>query len=82
MEAASGIQPRRSLMTGSQVRTLAGLPPRDVLLAQVLGTMNAPASRAAGVLAAGIRQVLNVLQAYVDKLQGSGPSAEPVAEPA
>ena len=71
-----------SVMSGNQVRALAGLPPRDVLFAQVLGTMNAPASKAAGVLAAGIRQVLNVLQAYVDKLQESGLSAEPVAEPA
>ncbi len=71
-----------SVMTGSQVGTLATLPPHDVLLAQVLGTMNAPASRAAGVIAAGIRQVLNVLQAHVDKLQQSGPGAEAVPEPA
>jgi large subunit ribosomal protein L10 len=65
-----------SLISGAQIRTLATLPPRDVLLAQVLGTMNAPASKAAGVVAAGIRQVLNVLQAYVDKLQESGAAAE------
>lgn len=69
-----------------QVRTIADLPPREVLLAQVLGTINAPASQAAGVIASGIRQVLNVLQAYVDKLPESGPAPgaglEQAAEPA
>jgi len=61
-----------SAIAAEQVRTIADLPPREVLLAQVLGTINAPARRAAGVVASGIRQVLNVLQAYVDKLQESG----------
>jgi hypothetical protein len=31
--------------------------------------MNAPASQLAGVLANGVRQVLNVLQARVDQLE-------------
>ena len=61
-----------SVLVAEQVRTIADLPPREVLLAQVLGTINAPASRVAGVVASGIRQVLNVLQAYTDKLQESG----------
>jgi large subunit ribosomal protein L10 len=57
-------------ITAPQVAALASLPPREVVLAQVLGTVNAPASRVVGVVASGIRQVLNVLQAYVDKLEG------------
>lgn len=61
-----------SVIAEDQVHVIANLPPREVLLAQVLGTINAPASRAASVVASGIRQVLNVLQAYVDKLQESG----------
>lgn len=61
-----------SVMSAEQVRAIANLPPRDVLLARVLGTINAPASQMAGVVASGIRQVLNVLQAYVDKLEESG----------
>jgi large subunit ribosomal protein L10 len=64
------------------VNTIADLPSREVLLAQVLGTINAPASQVAGVVASGIRQVLNVLQAYVDKLQESGGGLEQAAEPA
>jgi large subunit ribosomal protein L10 len=61
-----------SVMSAEQVCTIANLPPRDVLLAQVLGTINAPASQVVGVVASGIRQVLNVLQAYIDKLEESG----------
>lgn len=57
-------------ITAEQVMSLANLPPREVLLAKVLGTINAPASQVAGVVTSGIRQVLNVLQAYVEKLEG------------
>ncbi len=57
-------------ITAAQVNALANLPPREVILAQVLGAVNAPASQVVGVVASGIRQVLNVLQAYVDKLEG------------
>ncbi|HEY74813.1 MAG TPA: 50S ribosomal protein L10 [Thermoflexia bacterium] len=66
-----------SVLSDEQVKDLANLPSREVLLAQVLGTINAPASQVAGVVASGIRQVLNLLQAYVDKLEGgaSAPQA-------
>ena len=64
------------------VKALANLPPREVLLAQVLGTINAPATQVTGVVASGIRQVLNVLQAYADKLGEAGGGAEPAPEPA
>jgi large subunit ribosomal protein L10 len=68
-----------------QVQAIAQLPSREVLLAQVLGTINAPASQMAGVVANGVRQILNVLQAYVDKLQeteGADVAMEQAAEPA
>jgi len=60
------------VIEAEQVKVIADLPPREVLLAQVLGTINAPATQVAGVVASGIRQVLNVLQAYVDELEQSG----------
>jgi hypothetical protein len=55
-----------------------------VLLAQVLGAINGPSRQVAGVVASGVRQVLNVLQAYVDKLEeeGGGGAVEAAAEPA
>ena len=61
-----------SVLSADEMRAFANLPPRAVLLAQVLGTVQAPASRMAGVVAGGIRQVLNVIQAYVDKMETGG----------
>jgi large subunit ribosomal protein L10 len=75
-----------SVVGADKVRIIADLPPREVLLSQVLGGINAPASQMVGVVASGIRQVLNVLQAHVDKLQelGEAPSTtmEQATEPA
>lgn len=71
-------------ISAEQVQAIANLPPLEVLFSQALGTINAPASRMVGVVAGGIRQVLNVLQAYVDKLEKSGaaPGAEQAVMPA
>lgn len=75
-----------SVIEAQEVNAIAELPSREVLLAQILGTVNVPASQMAGVVASGIRQILNVLQAYVDKLQESGAASgagmEQAAEPA
>ena len=71
-----------SVLEPKQVRVIARLPSREVLLAQVLGTINAPASQVVGVVASGIRQIVNVLQAHVDKLQESNGTIEQAAEPA
>jgi len=71
-----------SVLAADQVRAIADLPSREVLLAQVLGAINAPATQVAGVVASGVRQVLNVLQAYVDKLQESSGGLEQAVEPA
>jgi large subunit ribosomal protein L10 len=72
-----------SVLGPEEVNAIATLPSREVLLAQVLGTINAPASQVVGVVASGIRQIVNVLQAHVDKLQEAGGGAmEQAAEPA
>jgi large subunit ribosomal protein L10 len=75
-----------SVLGAEEVRAIADLPSREVLLGQALGTINAPASRVTGVVASGVRQILNVLQAYVDRLQESGVvpgvGLEQAAEPA
>ena len=63
------------VIASAKVKELANLPPREVLLAQLLGTVNAPASQAASVVASGIRQVLNVLQAWVDQGGAEAPQA-------
>ena len=73
-----------SVLTIEQTKAIASLPPRDTLFAQVLGTINAPATQTAGVLASGIRQVINVVKAYADKLEeaGGGMAMGAAAEPA
>ena len=68
-----------AVLSPEQVDALAKLPSREVLLANVLGTINAPATQLAGVVASGVRQVLNVLQAYVDKLEEQGAPAPEAA---
>ncbi len=73
-----------SVLSAAQVKRIAELPPREVLLAQVLGSIHGPGRQVAGAIASGVRQVVNVLQAYVDKLEegGAGAEMEPAAEPA
>lgn len=46
------------------IKNLAELPSLDVLRAQILGLINAPASRLTGVVASGVRQLVNVFNAY------------------
>lgn len=65
-----------SVVSADEVHAIAELPPREALLAQVLGAINAPASQVGGAVVSGIRQVLSVLQAYVDELRDMGSGAE------
>lgn len=55
------------VLNSKQVEALASLPPLPVVRAQLLGLLNAPASRVAGVIAGGVRQVVNVVKAYSEK---------------
>ena len=55
------------LITETEVKALAALPSREVLIAQVLGTMIAPISGLANVLNANIRGLAVALQAIADK---------------
>lgn len=55
-----------------EVKALATLPSREVLLGQLLGTLQAPLSQFVGVLAAVSQQFVGVLAAYKDKLENEG----------
>ena len=74
----------QAVLSAEQLKSIAELPPREILLAQVLGVIHGPGRQVAGVVATGVRQVLNVIQAYVDKLEegGSGADLEAAADPA
>ncbi len=51
-------------ISAADVQALAELPSRDQLLANVLATMNAPISGFVNVLAANIRGIVTVIDAY------------------
>ena len=66
------------VLSGDQVVTLATLPPRDELLARLLGQMQAPITGLATVLSAPLRGLVTVLQRVSE--QGGGAPAAAVAE--
>jgi large subunit ribosomal protein L10 len=47
-----------------QVERLAELPPLPIVRARLLGLLQTPAGRVAGVVAGSVRQVVNVVKAY------------------
>ena len=55
------------VLDSKQVNALASLPPLPVVRAQLLGLLNTPATRLAGIVASGVRQVVNVVKAYSEK---------------
>ena len=63
------------VLGGAKVAELAALPPRNVLVAQLLGQLNSPAVRLVTVLHGPARGLANVLQRYVEKQQGAGAAA-------
>ena len=65
------------VISEERVRQLASLPPRDQLLAMLLGQMIAPLSGLATVLSGPARGLATVLQRYVEQ-QGGVPAADDV----
>jgi len=59
------------LLTARDVIVLATLPPREILLAKVLGGMQSPIIILLSHLAAPMRGLVNVLQARIQQLEGS-----------
>ena len=58
---------------------LAELPPREVVLAQLLGLLQAPMGQLVGVLNAKVASIVYVLRAYADSKE-SGQQTEPAVE--
>jgi len=75
------------ILTTKEVQALADLPPLPIVRGQLLGLISTPATRLAGVVAGGVRQIVNVVKAYSDKegAEATTPAAAeaaPVAEAA
>ncbi len=61
-----------SILRGAEAEALATLPSREQLFGRLLGTINAPGTQVAGVVASGIRQVLYLLKARAEQLEKQG----------
>ena len=57
------------LLTAKDVMTLSTLPPREILLAKLLGGMQAPIMALLGCLNAPVRGLMGVLQARIQQLE-------------
>ena len=62
------------LLSADQVVALAKLPSMDELRAQLLSLLQGPARNIAGTVAGGVRQVVNVVDAYA-KVEGEAESS-------
>ncbi len=60
------------VLRGAEAARLATLPSREQLLGTLLGTINAPSTQVAGVVASGIRQVMYLIKARVEQLEKQG----------
>jgi large subunit ribosomal protein L10 len=63
LEIIGAIDAEGQVMSAAEVKALALLPTREQLLAQVVGTINAPLSSFVGVMAGSVRSIINVLNA-------------------
>jgi len=60
------------IFTPEQVTALSKTPPREVVLAQALGTMQAPLTNFAGTMQGVLSEFARTLQALADKRQAEG----------
>ena len=61
-----------NILTADQVVELASLPPRDELIARLLGQMQSPIAGLVNVLSAPLRGLALVLQRRVEQMESSG----------
>jgi large subunit ribosomal protein L10 len=54
-----------------QVKQLADLPSREVLIAQLLGTLQSPVAQLVGIMETPVQQLIGVLNAYKEKLEAA-----------
>ncbi|MDQ6773542.1 MAG: 50S ribosomal protein L10 [Candidatus Dormibacteraeota bacterium] len=59
------------VMNADQVRQTADLPTREVLLAQLLGTLSSPIAQLVGTIQAPVQELVGLLEAYRNKLEAA-----------
>ena len=58
------------MLTAEDVANLAAMPSKDILLARLVGQLNAPLQALHNVLSAPLRGFLNVMQARIKQVEG------------
>ncbi len=66
--AAKGGFLEGALLTDADVKAIASLPPKEVIYAQLLGLLQAPSRNLVSILNNKAASILNVLNAYKDKI--------------
>ena len=59
------------VLTADQVRQLADLPPRDVLIAQLLGTLQTPVAQLMATIQAPVSELVGLLEARKNQLEAA-----------
>jgi large subunit ribosomal protein L10 len=70
LEVVGGLVEGR-VFNREQVRQLADLPSREVLLAQLLGTLQSPVGQLVGIMQTPLQQLVGMLEAYKSKLEAA-----------
>jgi large subunit ribosomal protein L10 len=63
------------IINSEQIASLASLPAREVVFAQLLGLLQQPGNRVAGVVNAAGTKLAATIKAYADQLESSQPAA-------
>ncbi|GAB4546208.1 MAG: 50S ribosomal protein L10 [Anaerolineae bacterium] len=63
------------VLSPAQVSSLASMPPREVILAQLLGLIQQPGNSVAGIVNAVGNKLAATIKAYAEKLENAGAAA-------
>jgi len=70
VEVVGGLVEGR-VVSRDQIKQLADLPSRDVLLAQLLGALQSPVAQLVGIMQTPVQQLVGALNAYKTKLEAA-----------
>ena len=70
LEVVGGLVEGR-VFNRDQIKQLADLPSREVLIAQLMGTLQSPVAQLVGIMQAPVQQLVGVLNAYQEKLEAA-----------
>jgi large subunit ribosomal protein L10 len=63
------------VMNAAEIRQIGDLPPRDVLIAQLLGTLQTPLSQLASAIQSSVQELVGLLEARREQLEGTAAPA-------